>query len=234
MNEKLKKKISGKGFFVLGDRLLAIIVVVAVSGISFSLGYFVGGATGRGTGQLSEAPARVVEPLSPPDIQPVIPQPQTAPVAQPQIVIINDTQAESQQAQVANELAALPPDEEASPAPVMKPRSAKAADKKTAAMEPATREQANRAAVLKIAESKSAMYFTVQVGAFKTQADADALKKKIAGKGYSAFVQKSGAKADTVPYKVRVGSFKEKKDAESMSVKLGKAENIKGFVTRKD
>jgi len=75
--------------------------------------------------------------------------------------------------------------------------------------------------------------YTVQVGAFKSRKEADALKTNLEGKGMKARRQKVGQK-DKVLYKVMVGEFSEKKEAEVLALKLKKTEGLKTFVTVKN
>ncbi len=69
---------------------------------------------------------------------------------------------------------------------------------------------------------------TIQVGAFKDRAAADAIVKRLKGKGYSAYL---------VPvteglYNVRVGSFTDREDAERIVAKLETQEKFKPFIVK--
>ena len=75
--------------------------------------------------------------------------------------------------------------------------------------------------------------YTVQVGAFKSRREADALKTDLEGKGLKAWRQKVGQK-DRPLYKVMVGEFREKKEAEVLALKLKKTEGLQAFVTVKN
>lgn len=75
--------------------------------------------------------------------------------------------------------------------------------------------------------------YTVQVGAFKNAADADALKKKLEKKGYKTSMALSESKKEGALYKVWVGKFSTRKDAEALSMKIKKNESLQAFVTVK-
>ena len=69
---------------------------------------------------------------------------------------------------------------------------------------------------------------TIQVGAFKDRAAADAIVKRLKGKGYSAYL---------VPvteglFNVRVGSFTDREDAERIVAKLETQEKFKPFIVK--
>lgn len=71
-------------------------------------------------------------------------------------------------------------------------------------------------------------FYTVQVGAYKTEAYAQSLLIKLEKKGYNAFVSHK----DTKIYRVQVDKFSFKADALKLSQKLKNSENLKNFVTR--
>ena len=232
MSDKNRKKTSGGGG-ALGDRWLAIIVVVAVSAVSFALGYMVGGAAGREG--LIPAQSAKIEPLPIQEPIPAEPQQKAAtPIEQPR--------AEAPAPAPTSGFDAMPPAEppaqERSNTPPMKPKSAavhpaeKPAAQATAAQAPAKPSAPKQAA--SAPAQKSGTLYTVQVGAFKAQPEADALKKKLSAKGYSATVVKTASKADSAPFKVRLGVFKDRKDADAMYSKVSKQMALKGFVAKVD
>ncbi len=75
--------------------------------------------------------------------------------------------------------------------------------------------------------------YTVQIGAFKSTAEADSLKTKFSKKGYKAFIFVSKTKKHEKLYKIMVGEFSNKKEAELLSIKIKKAEGLRAFVTIK-
>jgi cell division septation protein DedD len=82
-------------------------------------------------------------------------------------------------------------------------------------------------------QTPAATLYTVQVGAFKNAADADALKKKLEKKGYKISMALSESKKEGALYKVWVGKFSTRKDAETLSMKIKKTESLQAFVTVK-
>jgi DedD protein len=72
--------------------------------------------------------------------------------------------------------------------------------------------------------------YTVQVGAFKNQKEADSLRVKLDSKGYKVYTKKGTLKKVTV-FKVMVGEFARKKEAEVFALKLRNAERLNAYVT---
>jgi len=83
-------------------------------------------------------------------------------------------------------------------------------------------------------ETKSAgdegVAYTVQVGAFKNQKEADSLRVQLESKGYKVYTKKGTLKKATV-FKVMVGEFVRKKEAEVFALKLRNAERLNAYVT---
>jgi len=75
--------------------------------------------------------------------------------------------------------------------------------------------------------------YAVQAGAFKDASDANALKSKLAKKGYKAYVTNTETKRHENMYKVMIGKFVNRKEAELLSIKLKKSEGLQTFVTFK-
>ncbi len=76
--------------------------------------------------------------------------------------------------------------------------------------------------------------YTVQVGAFKNEKEAQALETKLKKKGYNniIYMVKEG-KSGTGLFKIRIGDFKTKKEAEIFAIKLHKTEGLEAFATKK-
>ena len=68
--------------------------------------------------------------------------------------------------------------------------------------------------------------FAVQVMIFPTRQEADTLAKRLAAKGYPAFVMDPVKGAPKVFYRVRVGKYRTRKDAEEMQARLEKNEQF--------
>ena len=69
---------------------------------------------------------------------------------------------------------------------------------------------------------------TIQVGAFKERAAAEAIVKRLKGKGYSAYL----VPASEGLFNVRVGSFTDREDAERVLAKLESQEKFKPFIVK--
>ena len=73
--------------------------------------------------------------------------------------------------------------------------------------------------------------FAVQVAALNARPEADAIAKRLAGKGYAAYVLGPASGAPSV-YRVRVGAFKTRREAETIAARLQKEEQFKPWITR--
>ena len=76
--------------------------------------------------------------------------------------------------------------------------------------------------------TRSAAFYTVQVGAYKTKAYAQSLLSKLVKKGYNAFVTLTNKKI----YRVQVDNFNNKEDAFELAQLIQKKEKLNNFVTR--
>ncbi len=77
-------------------------------------------------------------------------------------------------------------------------------------------------------QSKTANYYTIQVGAFSSKAEAEKLKRRLKKKGYTVFINTS--KRGKILYRVRVGRFLKRSDAEAAALKLSINEKLKTFI----
>jgi cell division septation protein DedD len=73
--------------------------------------------------------------------------------------------------------------------------------------------------------------FVVQVAALRDRSEADAIVKRLAGKGYQAFVVNPVPGKPPV-YKVQVGRFAERGEAEQTAARLKSQEQYSPWVTR--
>jgi cell division septation protein DedD len=73
--------------------------------------------------------------------------------------------------------------------------------------------------------------FAVQIAAVNAKSEADAMAKRLASKGYSAYVLAPASGTPSV-FRVRVGKFGTKREAETVAAKLQKEEQLKPWVTR--
>ncbi|MEQ1869104.1 MAG: SPOR domain-containing protein [Vicinamibacterales bacterium] len=100
------------------------------------------------------------------------------------------------------------------PAPVVSPKAVEKGQARSAATEPAR---------------TTGRGYAVQVAAINVRSEADAIARRLSGKGYAAYVQvpTSGS-----VYRVRVGTFKTRREADSVAARLQKEEQFKPWVTR--
>jgi cell division protein FtsN len=82
---------------------------------------------------------------------------------------------------------------------------------------------------MKNAGSGGAVY-TLQVGAFKKQKEAESLRARLDGKGYRTFTRKTALKGTTL-YKVMVGELSRKKEAEVFALKLQNMEGLNAYIS---
>ena len=73
--------------------------------------------------------------------------------------------------------------------------------------------------------------FAIQVAALREREEADIMVKRLAGKGYPAYVLVPVKGAPAV-YRVRVGKFKERREADTVAARLRKEEQFNPWVVR--
>ncbi len=73
--------------------------------------------------------------------------------------------------------------------------------------------------------------FSIQVAALRERGEADTIVKRLAGKGYPAYVV-APAKGSASIFRVRVGKYKDRREADSVAAKLQKEEQFKPWVVR--
>jgi cell division septation protein DedD len=112
--------------------------------------------------------------------------------------------------------------EKTSPVKVAPEKAAPAPREARTAAPPAAREQKP--------SGDASGEFAVQVAALNVRREADAIAKRLASRGYAAYVVPPGNGA--VMFRVRVGHFKTRRDAEPVFAKLQKEEQFKPWITR--
>lgn len=73
--------------------------------------------------------------------------------------------------------------------------------------------------------------FAIQVAALRKRDEADVIVKRLAGKGYPAYVVAPTKGAPSV-FRVRVGKFKDRGEADTVAARLQKEEQFKPWVVR--
>lgn len=73
--------------------------------------------------------------------------------------------------------------------------------------------------------------FSIQIAALAQRGEADAIVKRLASKGYPAYVV-DPAKGSASIFRVRVGKYKDRREADTVAAKLQKEEQFKPWVVR--
>ena len=198
--------------FMLGKEFI-IVVVIIFSGLSFTLGYFVG----KSNTPKSEPALQAVESTGhsqKQEMQPAPPSLAAAPATEQTQAVLPPIK------EPVSPIAAVPE----------KPAQQKIAESQIA--KPAPGISAQKVEPAAALESNSAIY-TVQIGAFKNPAEAKQLKAKFDKKGYKSFISEGKNRKSQKIFKVKTGAFKEKKEAEVLALKLKKTEGLQTYVTMK-
>jgi DedD protein len=95
---------------------------------------------------------------------------------------------------------------------------------------PAPAAAAARAAAAPPATTPAAGALTIQVAAFKSRGEADAVAKRLRTRGYEAYV--ADPATGNPMYRVRVGHFGERAEADKVASRLAKEEKFRPWVTR--
>ncbi len=116
------------------------------------------------------------------------------------------------------------PKEEAPPsAPAPAPAAAKSA--------PAPSASTAAASTAAVASEPAGAGFAIQIAALQKKEEADTIVRRLAGKGYAAYVV-SPTKGQPSVFRVRVGKFKERREADSVAARLQKEEQFKPWIVR--
>ena len=82
----------------------------------------------------------------------------------------------------------------------------------------------------KVNSKRSALQYTIQVGAYKTESNANQMVSNLLEKGYRAHIS-SDLKDGAPLFKVHIEEFSDKKEARKLAEKLTTKENLSSFVT---
>ncbi len=78
------------------------------------------------------------------------------------------------------------------------------------------------------------LVYTVQLGAFKNETEAENFRTAYDKKGYKPYITVSRNKKNEKIYRIRSGEFRERKSAEILAMKLKKTEGLNTYVTFKN
>jgi cell division septation protein DedD len=93
----------------------------------------------------------------------------------------------------------------------------------------AAKVQVHSSKPLKLA-TKPPIFYTIQVGAYKTKVFAEKMILSLADKGYNAFMALIPTKNKAPLYRVRVEKFADKNEARQLAQKLEHTEHLKNFI----
>jgi len=103
---------------------------------------------------------------------------------------------------------------------------------KSAAPPVASTSQVQTAALAASPPPPGASFYTVQVGSFRRDTDAQRLQQQLAQKGYAARLLSITLPGKGLWHRVRIGTFAERAEANEMAQRLRRQENLTGLVTR--
>ena len=129
-----------------------------------------------------------------------------------------------------NEAASDPLKKTSEPAPAAEAPTPKAEAPVTAHAPPAAATEP-AAPALAASTEPAGTGFAIQVAALRERSEADTIVKRLAGKGYPAYVLAPAKGAPSV-FRVRVGKFKERREADTVAARLQKEEQFKPWVVR--
>jgi len=90
---------------------------------------------------------------------------------------------------------------------------------------------ASAPAVASTSTEPGAAGFAIQVAAIREKDEADLMVKRLAAKGYPAYLVAPAKGAPTV-FRVRVGKYKERREADTVAARLQKEEQFKPWIVR--
>ena len=190
----------------LPDRKFIIAIVAVTSALSFSLGYFVGGAGDKGK------------------------QPEYQIITAPKLEAVSQAQEQPASGNAPQITAASQPQIEEEKAPPQKPLVESSLQ---LPVQPVVQKEPSESKVETDNSHQNDIKYTVQAGAFKNLKEAETLKHKLETKGYKAYIKKYAKSKNPKLYKVRTGEFAAKEEAAALALKL-KNEGLKAFVTLKN
>jgi len=210
--------------FLLGKEFL-IVVVIVFSGLSFTLGYFVGK---NSTDTLTMSPLQTAEGIAQQNRQeplPALSVPSTeAARAGASLKPVRGTSGETAP------VVAIPDKHDREDAVTVPHEQQTTAVPPTVAGNAGTEKTASETGAGNLADEKTKLY-TVQIGAFKSAEEAKQLKTTFEKKGYRPFITLVKDSKGHNIHKVKTGEFTDKNEAEVLALKLKKTEGLHTYVT---
>jgi DedD protein len=232
-------QLSGKQLVFLFMAVIVILVGVFLMGLQVGRGVLMArGAPG------AEATAGMTEVEPPPPPASASPGSSTSPVTASEKLSYAERLGSAEPPKESLKSAATPPEtppnprsespepsERAPSSPAAATPSKNAAAPATKSAEPAAKSNPPATAAAAKSTEPAGSGFAIQVAALRESAEADAMVKRLAGKGYPAYVV-APAKGQPSVYRVRVGKFKDRHEADSVAARLQKEEQFKPWIVR--
>jgi DedD protein len=215
-----------------GKQLVFLFMAVTVIGVGiFLMGLLVGRGVlaARGT-QGAESAAVATEAEPPPPPAAATPGSSTSPATASEKLSYAERLGSAGPAKESLKADASPAPPAAAPTPKAEAPVASAPPASPAPSPAAAPPAAAPSAAAKAAEPAGAG-FAIQVAALREADEADTIVKRLAGKGYPAYVV-APAKGSPSVYRVRVGKFKERSEADTVAARLQKEEQFKPWIVR--
>ena len=238
-------QLNGKQLVFLFMAATVVSVVIFLCGVLVGRGVGSARAASEDAGALAQtltAPA-VAQPSDQPAVDPVVapdsdPRAAAAPPEVDDLTYFSRLEDEKPAVEELKPAAAPAPKpapaavERSAPAAAAKPATAKPAPAPAAAPRPAPEAAPRREGASPTpAAAPAAGDWAVQVAALNVRTEAEAVAKRLAAKGYAAYVVTPGGGTPSV-FRVRIGPFATRRDADAMALKLEKEEQFKPWVTR--
>ncbi len=197
-------------FDIFSGKVILIILLFIVSSLSFVLGYYVGKNSGTGETIITDSSYTISD-------------------KQEKTVTVTPLDAENKKEPVKEYI----------PQKKTEKNSIKSAMEGDAKNTESRRQVTKKAVEHKTSKkaksrrsSVSRIYYSIQVGAFKSKAQAETVKKRLQKKGYHVSIAKSTT--DKTLYKVRLGRFKNREDAKVFLRKIKDRERLDGIIVRSE
>jgi cell division septation protein DedD len=214
-------QLNGKQLVFLFMAATVVSVVIFLCGVLVGRGVRVGHGDFSRTGT-HESPSIDVAPAPPPATTPVPPSQASDPTAAPPPPAVDEL-TYFNRLEKPN-----PPVEKLKPVPDKgRPAAQVAAGSSPPPSPLPAATEAERAAG---AQSPTQGY-AVQIAALNVRSEADAMARRLASKGYAAYVLTPASGTPSV-YRVRIGTFKTRREAEAMAARLQKEEQFKPWITK--
>jgi cell division protein FtsN len=195
-------------FDIFSGKVMLIILLFIVSSLSFVLGYYVGKNSGAGETIVTDRSYQISGE-----------QEKTATVTPFEIESKKESVEDNIEQQKIDKDSVRGARKEGSEKTELKKQTVK----KAVQHKPSSEVKSRQSAISRI-------YYSIQVGAFKSKAQAETVKKRLQKKGYHVSISESTT--GKTLYKVRVGRFKNREEAMVFLRKIKDREKLNGIIVR--